>query len=120
MVEFISRHSASPAQRDTCRAAFDEDLSAASKAVVFNEGQDPALSLREAGVASRKVAIVAPNWVALSLLRQGYTLLEFVNQPSARARGTFLCKGAFVHTLGESSWVASPVPIEEQEEQAIG
>ena len=121
MVEFISRHIPGPAQAATCVAALGEDLHHDPEmgSVVFDRDQDPAAALRQAGVDSTTVAIVAPTWVNLELLRKGYTLLEFVNRPSARQRGVFVCEGAYVHSLSESRFVASPVPVEEQEEQAI-
>jgi len=62
------------------------------------------------------IAIVAPISYALVLLRSGIKIIEFVNIPSARQRGKFLCKGLNIHTLKETYFVPCPVPIEEQEE----
>ena len=121
MIDFISRHTPGPAQNATCKVAFGEELRHDPEKgdVTFSRDENPAETLRRAGIDSRRVAIVAPTWVTLALLRQGYTLLEFVNVPSARTRGVFLCEGAFLHTLEKSRFVPSPVPIEEQEEEPI-
>lgn len=120
-VQFISRHIPGPAQAATVQAAVGLELvhDPEKGNVQFHRDVDPAESLRAAGIESKLVAIVAPTWVQLALLRQGYILLEFVNMPSARERGVFLCHGAFVHSLAESRFVDSPVPIEEQEESAL-
>lgn len=65
------------------------------------------------------IALVAPLSYGLILLRAGYTIIEFVNIPSARQKGVFLCKGMNIHTLQTTEFIACPVPIEEQEESSL-
>lgn len=83
--------------------------------VVF--GDNPIDDLRAERLSpGREVGLVAPTFVSLALLRAGYALIEFVNQPSSRQRGVFICKGAWRHTLAESQFFPCPLAIEEQEE----
>ncbi|WP_054697705.1 hypothetical protein [Syntrophomonas palmitatica] len=62
------------------------------------------------------VALVAPLKYGLILLREGYSIIEFENVPSARQEGTFLCRGAWMHTLQDSKFFPCPVPLEAQEQ----
>ena len=89
-------------------------------------------SPRDCGV--KTVAIVAPSYVIFKLLVEGYKIIEFVNVPSARERGVFICQGAYVTSLtkiedGDDSpswtilgytpqqdYVSCPLTEEEQEE----
>ena len=50
------------------------------------------------------LALVAPLYVALDLLRCGYRVVEFVNDAVARRNGEFLCIGAYVHALDSSRY----------------
>jgi hypothetical protein len=61
--------------------------------VVF--GKNPVENLKENEVSDRKIGIVAPTYVKAELLNRGYELVEFVNEPSRRQRGVFVCKGAY-------------------------
>jgi hypothetical protein len=99
---FISRHQPT------------EDQVILSKGLGFDElrhvpvtfGDDPVQDLvREHIDASMTVALVAPPWVVLNLLRAGFTVVEFVNEPEARNAGGFQCAGAFRHTLAHSEFV---------------
>ena len=63
--------------------------------------------------------IVAPTIVSLKLLRDGYVLTEFINYPSARRKGVFVCKGAYTHTLNNSHFYECPMAEEEQEAVSI-
>jgi len=79
-------------------------------------GDDPVGQIRKLGLEpGAELAVVAPTAVCLALLRAGYRLVEFVNEPSSRQRGVFICKGAYRHTLAESEFVPCPLPAEEQE-----
>jgi len=118
VVPFVTRHSVKPAQQETAKLE-GFSLVQDSREVIFVEETDPAQKLQESGIADKTLAIVAPTWVTLELLRQGYTLLEFVNYKSARARNVFLCKGMYVHTLKQSNFVPCPVDAEAQEESEL-
>lgn len=67
----------------------------------------------------RVIAGVFPGWALLALLRQSFGVVEFVNEPSARVRGVFVCSGAWLHTLTRSTFYPCPVPAAEQEESAL-
>jgi hypothetical protein len=64
---------------------------------------------------SQEIGIVAPTYITLALLRAGYRLIEFVNEPSSRQKGVFVCKGVWRHSLAESKFTPCPLPPEEQE-----
>jgi len=81
--------------------------------IIFN---DNIVEQIEEVTKCKVIGIVAPINYALKLLRSGFKIIEFVNIPSARQRGKFLCKGLNIHTLNESYFVPCPIPIEEQEE----
>lgn len=83
--------------------------------VVF--GDNPVDDLAHAGVpANGFLGIVAPLNICLAVLRTGRPLVEFVNVPSARQRGVFICQGAWFHTsLQESVWETCELSPEEQE-----
>ena len=119
-VQFISRHEPSQAQLETVRVALGEDLvhDPDQGGVIFDRETNPAEALAPL-VKGKRVALVAPGWVVLSLLRQGWTVIEFVNQPSAREWGRFLLEGMYIHTLEESKFIPSAIPPEKQEEQPI-
>lgn len=65
--------------------------------VVF--GEDPVKDLKKAGVTTKKIGIVAPTSVNAKLLNEGYTLVEFVNNPSKREKNKFVCEGAYTLEL---------------------
>jgi len=84
------------------------------KDLLFGDG--PVEQVKELGLEPGSgIAVVAPTAVCLALLRAGYRLIEFVNEPSSRQRGIFICKGAWRHTLAESQFIPCPLPPEEQE-----
>jgi hypothetical protein len=64
----------------------------------------------------RVVAGVFPGWALLELVRAGWAVVELQNEPGARDRGAFVCRGAFVHTLAASDFLACPVSVAEQED----
>jgi len=45
------------------------------------------------GTTELPVSGVFPSWVGMRLIQMGYTLVEFVNRPSARAEGQFELRG---------------------------
>lgn len=69
------------------------------------------------------VCIVAPTYVMVDLLNAGYRLVEFVNEPSSRQKGKFLCRGLFIYAIiGEEiskTFIPCPLSLEEQEEVDI-
>nr|URC17499.1 MAG: hypothetical protein [Lokiarchaeota virus Skoll Meg22_1214] len=65
--------------------------------IVFTE--DPVRDLQNAGVNEKKIAIVAPSYISNQLLNAGFELIEFVNEPSKRERGVFVCRGAYIYKL---------------------
>lgn len=64
----------------------------------------------------KTIALVAPLSYGLQLLRANYTIIEFVNIPSARQKGVFLCKGLNIHTLDSTEFIPCPLTPEQQEE----
>lgn len=146
MIPFISRHIPTAAQVATVEARFGDLVCA--EPVVFEPGSvsdqmmaaiRPLLSehvwtcddsLHDHDDLSddlRVVAGVFPGWALLELLRSRWTVVEFVNESSARQRGAFVCRGAFVHErlqpnaadpsdLLRSTFIACPVPVSEQQE----
>jgi hypothetical protein len=65
-------------------------------------GNCPRADLMRVGIyPSTTVAVVAPSYVIYSLLLDGYRVVEFINRPSARQRGVFLCSGAYLTYLEE-------------------
>jgi hypothetical protein len=73
---------------------------------------------------SQAVGLVGPTHLFINILKSGGIdgplLIEFVNQPSARKRGRFLCKGAVMYWVDEngiqSKFVPCPLSINEQDE----
>ena len=66
-------------------------------------GESPAYFIAPDG---RKFPIVitdASPAATLSLLRAGFAVVEFKYDPAS-----FICKGAYVHTLLESTWIQRP------------
>jgi hypothetical protein len=102
--------------------------------IEVNFGNDPKADLMRAGIHPCTIAVVAPHHVIFSLLTNGYRVVEFINRPSARKRGVFICEGAYVTALKEvivshpgglppsvaylpkREYIPCPIPGEEQEE----
>ena len=97
-------------ERDMCEALCPDAGVDSCKDCQFSQQRDGGCC--EAG-------IVAPLHVGLDLLRAGWTLIEFVNVPSARTRGVFVCQGAYRHTLAKSTFFPCPLSAEEQEEGSL-
>lgn len=125
MIPFISRHLPTAAQAATVAERFGELV--CPDPIVFEAGRvsyDVGAAIGTPGYnpsydddcTGRLVAGVFPGWALLELLRAGWTVVEFVNEPSARSRGVFVCRGAFVHTIDTSEFIACPVPAAEQED----
>ncbi len=96
---FLSRHPPTSEERSVARRlGFDDvvqhdvTLSMNAPAELASWGLSPDCD----------IAIVAPLYVGLALLRAGYRLVEFVNAPDARQSGRFHCTGAYRHTLSDS------------------
>lgn len=139
MIPFISRHIPTDAQRATVAERFGSMVCLDS--ITFRPGsvviqflalwnnwtalQSAVEELDDNGnvVSSthdtpRVVAGVFPVWAALELLRADWTVVEFVNDPSARNRGQFVCRGAFVHYRKglTSEFLPCPIPVQEQDD----
>lgn len=133
MIPFISRHIPTAAQAATVRERFGELV--CPDPIVLEPGAvvdacwqtllavDPSWSSppcshdHDDGYdCTPAVAGVFPGWALLELLRVGWLVVEFQNEPSARQRGVFVCRGAFVHTLDSSEFLPCPVPVAEQED----
>lgn len=113
---FITRHKPTNGQIAVARELGYEGIT--TMEVQF--GDNPVGQLMGLGILpGTAIAVVAPLYVSLSLLRAGYTLIEFVNEPSARQKGVFVCKGAWVHTINESRFVHCPIPLELQEQSSL-
>ena len=78
------------------------------------------------------VSGVFPSWALIELLKGGMRVIEFVNEPSARARGVFVCRGAYEHhatirhesygdeaILEASEFLPCPIPVSEQEDSPL-
>jgi len=111
---FISRHAPTQAQRDlAARLGFDR-LQASDETLTADAPNE----VRALGiVAGEHVAVVAPLYVGLALIRSGYRVVEFVNDPAARAAGVFHCLGVYVHALQESTFLpaATSTPPQNRE-----
>ena len=119
-IPFLSRHIPTEAQAVTLRERFGEMT--LPVAPVYEPSRvraqiwHAAPETRQAEMSRRRVVVagVFPGWALLELLRAGWMVVEFVNEPSARDRGTFVCRGAFVHTIEESEWIECPISVAEQ------
>jgi len=98
-MKFVSRHEPTMAQIKTMKSL---GISCLEK-VEISFGSDPIRDLLDAGITEKELAIVCPLHVFSKLLNAGYTLYEFENEPSKRARGVFVCKGVYKYTLPEYS-----------------
>lgn len=131
MIPFISRHIPTPAQRATVAERFGE--LACTDPVIFEPGTVSRAcwaAAQSVGAAYTRlpcphdhpsghdcdcdqvVAGVFPGWALLELLRAGWTVVEFRNEPSAREHGAFVCLGAFVHRAEIERDVVSVLPSE--------
>jgi hypothetical protein len=109
---FISRHAPTATQRElAARLGFDElrlhdvSLTAAAADEMRTLGLGP----------GQAVALVAPLYVSLALLRAGFRVVEFVNDPAAREAGAFDCRGVYVHTLQRSTFLPAELAARSSE-----
>ena len=65
------------------------------------------------------IGVVAPTYVTLALLRKGFRIIEFVNKPSARQKGVFICEGAYFHGPSASKFFPCPIAPKEQEKGSL-
>lgn len=128
-ISYSSRHPLTPAQLATIEAAWP-GAQVKQVEIVFQLGQvhrqlsdqDP-WYLKGDGRTDVWI-LVAPMWVHAAALRGYNRTAEFANEPSARQRGVFLCKGLHVYhpelnAPGGVRWVECPVPLVEQEESSL-
>jgi len=109
---FLSRHRPNNGQVAMLGVLGYEDFEL--KDLLF--GDNPVGQVKGLGLEpGSEFAVVAPTYVMLQFLRAGYRLIEFINEPSSRQKGVFICKGAWRHTLAESQFIPCPLPPEEQE-----
>lgn len=142
MIPFISRHTPTAAQRATVAEHFGELV--CPDPIVFEPGRvveqvaeqvDRLLgspgyspSYDPDDCSARQVAGVFPTWAVLELLNDGWTVVEFVNEPSARVRGAFVCRGAYVYEYLRadatedrlrSTFLPCPIPPDQQEDSPL-
>lgn len=131
-IKFITRHSATDAQKALLKEMgyeLEETMN-----ITFSVSEEFEIELLNRGVTSKTIALVAPTFIHMKLLNAGYTIIEFVNEPSKRAKGVFVCKGAFKSSLRcvpcdykgdkwdayiNSNFYECPISIEEQEEVSL-
>lgn len=120
LLPWISRHPITNGQRALLnKLGYDGEE---RTEVLF--GSHPVEDLEKAGLLPPQViGVVAPAYVILQLVQVGFTVLEFVNAPSARQRGVFLCKGAWKYSLSRGElfmeYFPCPISLEKQEEGSL-
>jgi hypothetical protein len=103
VLPWISRHKMTNGQRAILPLlGFDKE-----SRVEVEFGNDPSADLKRIGVQPTTIGVVAPHHTIYALLVGGYRVVEFVNHPSARQRGVFLCHGAFL-TYAEKVVLSHP------------
>lgn len=112
-IYWFSRHSLTNGQVSCLQAKYGENIIVKQENLIFN---DNIVKQIENITTKKTIALVAPLQYGLILLRAGYKLIEFINIPSARTKGMFLCKGMNIHTLHNSEFIECPIPVEKQEE----
>jgi hypothetical protein len=118
---FVSRHKATAPQLRTVELEGFSSIRNLSN-VIFDVEKAARPQLEAAGVdTSKPFGMVAPGWFFRKALDvEGCPCIyEFINEPSARQRGVFLCKGMIKHTAGSVEFIPCPVPYEDQEEEAL-
>jgi len=129
---FVTRHNATDAQKALLKKMGYELEKTVN--ITFSVSEDFVVKLRNRGITSKTIALVAPTFVHMRLLNAGYIIIEFVNEPSKRAKGVFVCKGAFKSKLRcvpcdykgdkwdayiETDFYKCPISTEEQEEVSL-
>lgn len=112
---WFSRHQLTNGQLATLKEYF-ESVVIEQHNIVFDD--DVVNQIKEV-TDQKTIALVAPLSYGLILLRAGYTIIEFVNIPSARQKGVFLCKGMNIHTLQTTEFISCPLSPEEQEKSSL-
>jgi len=125
---FISRHKPTLGQIKIAQALGYRGLEV--KNIEFTT--NPLKDLYKQGITVKgdaEIAVVAPTHINAILLNWGWTIIEFVNLPSSRERGKFLCRGAYYMKLAEKKdedepeieirFIPCPLSIEEQEEAPL-
>jgi hypothetical protein len=120
IIQFVSRHNPTPAQEATMETEGYGAIRLVPD-VIFDIAAPARPQLEGAGVNTEQpFGMVAPGWFLRRALLEGCpTIYEFINAPSARSRGVFVCNGVVKHTAGAVEFIPCPVPIEEQEEQTL-
>jgi hypothetical protein len=116
---FVSRHEPNNGQLAIAR---NLGYAGIKQIPVVFKSDDPVEDLKTAGINSKEIAIVAPNYVATSLLNEGYTLIEFVNSPEKREKMVFVCTGAYKMKLNnkiQQEYISCPLTVDEQYESSI-
>lgn len=124
-VFWISRHPLTEGQAKLIEQNYGvnrEDVIHANILFPYNKNAVDVLA-KVGATTSDVVCIVAPTYVMVDLLNAGYRLVEFVNEPSSRQKGKFLCRGLFIYAIiGEEiskTFIPCPLSLEEQEEVDI-
>lgn len=121
---WISRHALTEGQTKLIEKTYHikrEDIIHAN--ITFPYNKNAVDEIKKLGARkSDLICIVAPTYVMVDLLNAEYRLLEFVNEPSSRQRGKFLCRGAFEYMVEipekgiVKRFIPCPLSLEEQEE----
>jgi hypothetical protein len=111
-IYWFSRHLLTNGQIATLKSYYGENVTVEQYNVIFN---DNIVQQIEEITDQKVISVVAPLYYGLILLRSGYTLIDFINIPSARQKGIFLCKGMNIHTLNDTLSIPCPMSEEEQE-----
>ena len=123
-VFWISRHALTEGQTRLVEQNYGVSIEDVVRAnITFPYNKNAVDDLEKIGVRkSDLICIVAPTYVMVDLLNAEYRLLEFVNEPSSRQRGKFLCRGAFEYMIEipekgiVKRFIPCPLSLEEQEE----
>ena len=102
---FVSRHAPTPDQARLAERMGFSEVRQVDRTLTQNAADEVSHLGVEPG---SPIAVVAPLYVGLALVRAGYQVLEFVNDPEARRSGDFVCVGAYLHTLTESRFHPAP------------
>ena len=115
-IPWFSRHNLTNGQIATLKSYYGENITVEKHDLIFT---DQIITQIQEITDNKVISVVAPLHYGLILLRAGYTLIDFINIPSARQNGVFICKGMNIHTLNETISISCPLSIEEQEESSL-
>ena len=121
---WISRHDITPAQKMLVINKLGNITEFERKEIVFKTKSNKDLeeevkNLKEISKGYVGVGIVAPCPLMIKLFSDkefDIPIFQFINSPSARVRGKYLCEGVWVIQNGNMRFEECPLSLEEQEE----